>query len=121
MQVKERLNLEGKRSHTRRVPKEEQPIDQFMLGHFAINALLDPRHQRQRKQTQRRTRTWNPLNTIFSFRAHVAISLKKTLNVGKPNLVSGRSWFKSLDCMSDGGGATAGSGGSSHIALYSAS
>ena len=61
--------------------------------------------------------TWNALNMIFSFLTHVKISLRNTLNVGKPNLASSRSWFGLFDCMSDGGSATAGSGGSSHMAL----
>lgn len=72
------------------------------------------------RHKDRRT-TWKPLITIFSLRAQVKISLRKTWKVGIPILVSAFSWFPSAVVKSDGGGAAAGGGGTSHMALYKAS
>jgi len=69
----------------------------------------------------KRELTVKPFITIFSSRAHVAISLKKWRNVRNPILVSGFSSCPSLVVNNDGGGAVAGGGGTIHIALYSAS
>jgi len=68
--------------------------------------------------TVRNRRTWNPLETTISSRAHVAISLKKTRNVRNPTLVSCLSTGSSEEVI---GGKTWGGGGSTYIALYNAS
>ncbi len=66
-------------------------------------------------------RTWKPFMTIFSSRAQVAISLKNTLNVLSPILVSGLSSTASFVVNSDIGAGIGAGGGSMHTALKRAS
>jgi len=86
-----------------------------MLGNFSIKTLLNA--VSFEPLLINNPHTWNPFLTILSFRAHVAISLRKCLKVFNPIRVSGFSSWPSPVVKRLGGGAVAGGGGITHMAL----